>query len=498
MKAGVLVEDRNQDDAAVSPSPPTSRSLGKKREYDDFKHQPLSFDTPAAPNVRKEGEEIDPSDNSEGMYENDRQRQWEHLRAEWRAGWEATSINHDSRRGSARTHPHVNNNVKTPANVPRSRRRVASSDDCQLRYTRQRAPFHTSQVGKLATRSPLSIGLFKPGYPYVPSGQRRRSAAFNGSLQYPDLPLKSTFSSDYTPIPPFTHTNILKHGWTKSVLDDDTRLSIPDESRKSRDAKALTSLVWGKKWYRWKAGEGYVWSRSKDLSVYRHGPGFALGQLLPPRERPRTATLPFIPNDSKRDLVWLLVFSFAFFSLVACVQEYRWRARADRKGKKRNRSSLSDVDISRSTSPSLLRLTKARTTSLSHSSPTSTRQRLRAHNFRDLCRVALLKGVTGLGMTASNRSTGLANIRWTSRHHRSSNEYVKHNIAADGLVRDASEGSIIELLEKGGVDGSQIISPVLDKGQGPFLTKITTTVYEDFSLHGEGRGQQSGQTSKSD
>jgi len=495
-------ENEDSDDTlALGRDGSVKSTRGLDYQMGNFDSHFVGHDESNSGSVNLKGEEKD-------VY--DRQHQWEAIQAEWEAGWESTAIDSDSRGGSNSkgkgravdrpfSYEHESN-LYTKAKVQRIK---TKNVDQQLTWTRQRAPFHASEVGRLATQSPHSIGIFKPEYPFTPSG-RRRSVGQSVPARQSDLLLRSPFNSGHTLPKAISHGNVLKHGWSESVLDDDVKLSVPDEMRRSRDFRSNSKLLWGKKWFRWKPGEGYVLSRKKDLSAYRHGPGIALGQLLPPKERPFTASLPLIPNDSKRDFVWLIAMSIAFFTLVACIQEYRGHLKSDRKGKRRNRSSTS-LDTS---APNLtgLRLQRARTTSLNTSM--KPRQRMRAQNFRDLCKGALLKGVNGMGIAASTTTTGLANVRWSnnsnngiSSGYNTSKAATKRSSSSQhNHDKDVDEGATIEMLENGGADGSNVVSPVLDKSHSAFLTTVSTTVFEDDRYHNWNtvdQIQQAGQSSES-
>lgn len=289
-----------------------------------------------------------------------------------------------------------------------------------LRFTSQKPPFHTSEVGSLASRQPaaLSVGIFKPDYPFTPSGRRRlrekdmrtqhRGHGYGKDVRAEKVPYEAV----YTVSDDVAHGNVFKKGWTKWMLDDDSRLTVPDDYRHPRKESAvmIAKNLLGKKWYRWKPGEGYVMSRYKDYSIYKNGPGIAMGQLLPPRERPHTAHLPLIPNDSKRDFVWLIMLWIVGLSVFAIVLEVRAHIRSLRKGKRRSTNAVPSIRIfNDETSP-------VRTSSVE---PVSiglrTRQRTQARNLRDLCKAALFPGVgqMGGGVSLTDASSiAMNNVRW--------------------------------------------------------------------------------------
>lgn len=286
-----------------------------------------------------------------------------------------------------------------------------------MQYTSQRPPFHTSEVGRYASRSPtpLSVGLFRPDYPFLPSGRRRPKTPMYNATDAADAgeyrPEPTQHGSLYTLPPDVVGGNVFKHGWTSAMLDDDNRLSVPDEYRRPRRTSALSIArkLAGHKWYRWKPGEGYVLSTRKDYSVYKHGPGLALGQLLPPREHPYTSRLPLIPNDAKRDFAWMVFWCIFVVALLTLGSEVRalWRSR--RKGKRR------DIGI-----PMIRILHDDRQGQVLTSSLASggsiglrTRQRLQARSMRDICKAALVQplnrtGSPGPYLTTRRTSPGTA------------------------------------------------------------------------------------------
>lgn len=387
----------------------------------------------------------------------DKHHQWEDLQAEWKSNWESTPVDPDSRgadlsgKGKAKATPFSTAKEMHDTSKHRKTRQAMAprrSIDQPLQWTKQKAPFHSSQIGKLAARRPHSIGLFKPDYPFTPSGRRRKP--LNSILSPGSLP--KTFKYDYSMDPSVMNSNILKHGWTAAILDDDVKLSVPDESRRSRQTILYTQELVGKKWYRWRPGEGWVYSRTKDLSTYRHGPGIALGQLLPPRDKAVTSQLPYIPNDSKRDFVWLLVSCMIFFAGLALFREYRQYRRRKRKGKKRNRSlDNGHVSLLRPRVPSSNGAIKYR-------------QPTQAQHFRNFFWFALKTSFGGVGQAATNTTNGFANIGWVSNANGISSGLSNGRAAirrGPSLFRDDDEdGATIELLEKGGVDGSATLSPV--------------------------------------
>lgn len=407
------------------------------------------------------------SRDQEGDDHDDRKQQWEHIQAEWDAPWESTLVDPDSRgasfidkgKGKAKITPFSTTHSTTHklssfAERSESQRslRLSKVEERPLRWTLQRSPFHTSQIGKLASQKEQhSIGIFKPNYPFTPSGRRRKRLKTDP---------KAPIVYDYTVNPAIVNSNVMMHGWTAYILDDDVKLSVPDESRRSRQTSLYSRELLGKKWYRWMPGQGWVYGRKKDLSVYQHGPGIALGQLLPPREKAVTGQLPLIPNDSKRDFVYMLVSSLLFFFVIALLKEYRRHRKSNKKGKRRIASSvINNNHILRSNggggggdSRSILWSSRSR-------------QRSKAQSFRELCTFALGKSNGGMNHQAATGNTAgvLANIRWPS----SSSDGVSSGLSNGRALRrgqsfydDEREGAKIEMLEKGGVTESSIDSVI--------------------------------------
>ena len=171
------------------------------------------------------------------------------------------------------------------------------------------SPFSSADIGAHGSDHYLNIGLFRPDYPFVPSGRRRfgkpdkehhplpapvaGNSKVAGGVGKPvdgddEDDLIHLSSGPPWSVPPWqSRRNVFKQGWTKSILDDDVRLSVPDDRRRPRSETAgkLTRDLLRKKWWRWKPGQGYVLSSHKDFDIYRKGPGIALAQLLPPREK---------------------------------------------------------------------------------------------------------------------------------------------------------------------------------------------------------------------
>lgn len=485
------------NDAPASSSPPRSdnrRSIDGRDRHDadkvdhryatdDLRYQAIDYDSHARPLGNSVGTlHLYPA-MDEDM---DEEHQMQAIQAQWEANRASTPVSSDSRgdRGASTIAMGKNKAMAHPfAGEHRSRRQQKTRDqDALLKWTQQRSPFHTSEVGKLASRWPHSIGLFKPEYPFLPSG-RRRSSGLHQNANKSDL-----LCVDHT-IPPFiTHGNILKHGWTESVLDDDIRLSVPDEMRRLRayGAPNIGRHLFGKKMYRWKPGEGYVWSRKKDLSTYKHGPGIALGQLLPPKDPAYTSPLPLIPNDSKRDLFFMIFAWVAFFTLLVVLREYRLPWKTDHKGKRRREVSSLTGHTNRSDLSGTRRPLRVSSLVISTTGQRRTRQRMEAQNFRDLCKSALLKGVSSMGSAASSTSTGLGSIRWSSGNGISSGFIASSATRRGGSTaitthsEDQEEGATIELLEKGGIDG--IVSPAVERGHFDMpvtLTTVSTMTMED-------------------
>jgi hypothetical protein len=295
------------------------------------------------------------------------------------------------------------------------KRSTQTRDRTLLRFNAQKSPFHSSEVGSLASRQPaaVSVGIFQPEYPFRPSGRRkvrgedsrRRSRGARSPDDYSDLraetvPYESLFNVPQS----ILEDDILKHGWTRSMLDDDARLAVPDDARRPRGDSAIMQAkkLLGKNLYRWQPGQGYVLSRYKDYSSYKRGPGIALGQLLPPREHAYTPALPFIPNDSKRDLAWMVVWWIAALAFLTIFMEARSVLRRTRKGK-RKEINASDNGVpsirlfNNDDSPPMLDETdEDEASSPVHTSSfqqfylnTNTRQRTQARNFREICKAAL-------------------------------------------------------------------------------------------------------------
>lgn len=412
--------------------------------------QPLKFDAQFDADLIR-------SEHGSKQGSDDKHHRWEELQAEWKSNWESIPIDSDSRgadlsgKGKAKATPF--STLKESHGTPKHRviRKALAprrSVDLPLQWTRQKAPFHSSQIGKLATRRPHSIGLFKPDYPFLPSGRRRRQLSSISS----SASTSNKFKYDYSLDPTVMNSNVMKHGWTATILDDDVKLSVPDESRRSRQTSLYTRELVGKKWYRWRPGEGWVYSRTKDFSAYRHGPGIALGQLLPPRDKAVTSQLPYIPNDSKRDFVWLLVSCMIFFASIALLREYRQYRRRKRKGKKRNRSLNNGHH-------SLIR-----PRSVSSVSTGESRQPTQVESLQNIIHSVLRKSFSGVGQAANSTTNGLTNIGWASTNGKGissgrSNGRAAVRRGASIYHEEDEDGSTFELLEKGGIDGSAMLSP---------------------------------------
>lgn len=241
--------------------------------------------------------------NSEGAFVDDENDRLNDLRELWEAGRVTTPIDADSRLEDSNRHPlYKYNGGKTVLGKMQGKGKGLSTPG----EIRRPSPFHSGDVGAHGSSSHLNIGLFRPGYPFVPSGRRQKggqgiTSVWSSYTSNPsDLGRQTLNGDDHLPhrspgppwsVPPsLSSKNVLRYGWTKSMLDDDARLSVPDEFRRPRSESAsrLARELLRKKWWRWKPGEGYVWSVSKDFDVYKKGPGIALAQLLPPRDKPYT------------------------------------------------------------------------------------------------------------------------------------------------------------------------------------------------------------------
>lgn len=331
--------------------------------------------------------------------------------------------------------------------------RKAQKNGRTLAYTAQRSPFHSSEVGPLSSKdpSPASVGLFRPEYPFLPSGRRRSHSSRKDSNRVPD-PREGVIAT----LPQaLSESNLLKHGWTTSILDDDARLSVPDEYRRPRRESALrlAKKLTGQRWYRWKPGEGYVLSKAKDITVYKEGPGIALGQLLPPRASPYTSQLPLIPNDSKRDLAWMVFWWIVLIAILTLASELRTMLRSNRKGKRRS-ISLPVIQILHDDTSGPLRATSVS----SGSTGLRTRQRMQARSFRDICKAALSQSMSqridlphtisrGPWRKASSNDT-LGNPAWSKDLMRWQTEEVGDDTTA------------MILLEKGGLRSSGSIGGI--------------------------------------
>ena len=457
-QADTTSEDKQEGTSSDGAGRRPAGSLKKGRGFleEGMNRQPLKFDSPYHDDLHLAGA---------------REREVDDPHQQWRGGdtdWDSTALDSDSRggegidkgKGKAKVTPfNTDINFHHPSAEHRKQQRVLNAKrhaHRPMQWTRQKSPFHTSQIGKLATQPPHSIGLFKPDYPFTPSGRKKKKKKPTSSTTDSDAPsaLPTTFKYEYSLDPAIVNSNVMRHGWTAAILDDDVKLSVPDESRRSRQTKLYNRELLGKKWFRWSPGEGWVFCRTKDLSAYRNGPGIALGQLLPPRGKAVTSQLPVIPNDSKRDFVWILAVCMIIFSLIAFIRDYRRKRSSKRKGKRRNRSS-ENVGYG---------LVRPRSSTLTSRKT----KRSQAQHFRDLCQFALRKSVNGVGQAASSTTTGLANIGLTSGNV---NGFTSGRPANGSAIRrgpaifhEDTDGARIELLEKGGVDGNTIVSPVRETG----------------------------------
>lgn len=238
----------------------------------------------------------------------------DHIKSEWEAGRVGTKVDANSTSlGGHRPLRDTYASLSFSAKDTKSRQKVAGKYRSDLLSTKPsgQSPFFCADIGAHGSAHYLNIGLFRPDYPFVPSGRGKiplhvtssgyssasgtgKSKAVQGKGTHNEendddmIPLSS---GPPWSVPPWqSRRNVFKQGWTKSILDDDARLSVPDDLRRPRTETAgkLTRDLLRKKWWRWKPGEGYVLSRQKDFDIYRKGPGIALAQLLPPRERPYT------------------------------------------------------------------------------------------------------------------------------------------------------------------------------------------------------------------
>lgn len=364
-------------------------------------------------------EELTASRDVEETVNNEDDSQLREIQDEWYEGHVLTPINADSHSGfgasvSAEGKGKQKATERT-SSVPSSFRQMNNHARGEiLRFNSQRSPFHSSQVGPLASKQPatVSVGIFHPNYPFVPSGRRkirqsdtRARSGDSGSHSTSDLRAeKEPYEAVFSVSEDVANGNVFKKGWTKWMLDDDLRLAVPDEYRRPRKESALMIAkdMLGKKWYRWQPGQGYVLSRYKDYGVYKKGPGIALGQLLPPRERVYTSPLPLIPNDSKRDFIWLIVIWIVILTMIALVREARSHMRKIRRGR---RSQLVD---GAPLVPSIRIFddgaSPVRTSSMDQISiGLRTRQRTQASNFRDLCKSAFFP--ESMGVNGKKRSS---------------------------------------------------------------------------------------------
>lgn len=392
---------------------------------------------PEQSSSRDKIEDFKPSrDVEETIHDDEDDSQLRKIQDEWYEGHVLTTVDANSHNGFG-AGVNVEGKGKGKATERKSK---ASSSLLQkhnrakgeiLRFNSQRSPFHTSQVGPLASKQPatVSVGIFHPNYPFVPSGRRkirgsdaRARSGDSESRGTADLRAeKEPYEVVYSVSEDVANGNVFKKGWTKWMLDDDLRLAVPDEYRRPRreSAMMIAKNLLGKKWYRWQPGQGYVLSRYKDYRVYKKGPGIALSQLLPPRERVYTSPLPLIPNDSKRDFVWLILIWMVILSMIALLREARNHIRKVRKGKRgqlvEGAPLVPSIRIfDDSSSP-------ARTSSMDQISiGLRTRQRTQARNFRDLCKSAFFPQSTALNgkkrssfSLPDDNSLSMTNLRWS-------------------------------------------------------------------------------------
>jgi hypothetical protein len=170
--------------------------------------------------------------------------------------------------------------------APQSRRKARPSSGAaylhDLHYT-SITPFHAAAVGP-AQRTHRSLGLFPRSYAF-----RQRTSPARGITTSEAAALQGAAPQLAVPAD-VSHDSLLRHGWSRWQLDDDVRLSVPDDGRRPRRESAVkwAKELWGKPWWRWTPGQGYVYGRFKDLDAYTHGPGIALAQLAPPLHRAKT------------------------------------------------------------------------------------------------------------------------------------------------------------------------------------------------------------------
>ncbi|PWN35940.1 uncharacterized protein FA14DRAFT_155353 [Meira miltonrushii] len=391
---------------------------------------------PEQSSSRDKIEELTSSRDIEEHVNDEDDSQLRKIQEEWYQGHVLTPVNADSHSGFGAV-VSADGKGKQKAterisNIPSaSRQRYNHARGEILRFNSQRSPFHSSQVGPLASKQPatVSVGIFHANYPFVPSGRRKIRQADTqarsgetGSHSTSDLRAeKEPYEVVYSVSEDVANGNVFKKGWTKWMLDDDLRLAVPDEYRRPRRESAvmIAKNLLGKKWYRWQPGQGYVLSRYKDYGVYQKGPGIALGQLLPPRERVYTSPLPLIPNDSKRDFIWLIVVWIVILSMIALFREVRSHIQKIRRG--RHGQLVDGAPLVPSIRIFDDGASPIRTSSMDQISiGLRTRQRTQARNFRDLCKSAFFPesmGVNGKKRSSfslpDGNSLSMTNLGWS-------------------------------------------------------------------------------------
>lgn len=428
--SGATMERRDYEPAREKKMVKKAIRAGIERDHiDQVARSENSQDTPQAGSSsepeqsasRDEMEELTSNREIQEPMNNEDDSQLRKIQEEWYQGHVLTPVNADSHSGLGT----VVSAAGKGKGKEKATEKVSSTSSSSkqthnhargqiLRFNSQRSPFHSSQVGPLASKQPatVSVGIFHANYPFVPSGRRKirqsdtqARSGEKGSHSTSNLRAeREPYEVVYSVSEDDANGNVFKKGWTKWMLDDDLRLAVPDEYRRPRKDSAvmIAKNLLGKKWYRWQPGQGYVLSRYKDYGVYKKGPGIALGQLLPPRERVYTSPLPLIPNDSKRDFVWLIVVWFVILTMIALFREVKSHIRKIRRGKRGQFVDGAPLVPS-------IRIFDAgaspiRTSSMDQISiGLRTRQRAQASNFRDLCKSAFFSD--SMGVNGKKRSS---------------------------------------------------------------------------------------------
>lgn len=139
-------------------------------------------------------------------------------------------------------------------------------------------PFRSSEVG-LTGKSHRSLGLYAKNYPFTDRSRHLRGHSKQEKADRVRAEMRMPEHEAYE--------SMFKHGWSRSQLDDDGRLATPDERRRPRRESAArrAAMLFRKPWWRWTPGGGWIFAVSKDFGPYTRGPGIALANLAPPKEK---------------------------------------------------------------------------------------------------------------------------------------------------------------------------------------------------------------------